>query len=352
MAGKKEFALEAKRLSLAWWFGRGRNIFWVSVIAILIWVYADLEVSENRQFTVTLRLSTSTQMKLLSEANIPVEFTAKASRRTLAQFQQWLKEHNDVIEFDLSDYEPGEYNEPTDKLLNRAPDIEDWGLTVQRTITPAAIPIWLDSVATRELPVELDAAGGVIADQALTPQLVKVTAATSVWKAADEMGIEPVIRTERQDLSQIPAGQSKTFTARLIAALDGHRVSLDPESVSVALTVSQRTDTRTISVDVTRMEPVAWAAENVWVEYEFVRNPQSDWRVEIVVTGPKKDLDQLQGADVRAFVELTEDDKRPVESWLDRPIKVHLPDGLQLRLVGDPPTVQFKLVQRTERLPG
>ena len=352
MAPKKEFALEAKRLSLAWWFGRGRNIFWVSVIAILIWVYADLEVSENRQFSVVLRLSTTTQMKLLSDSEIPVEFTAKASRRTLARFEQWLKEHGDVVELDLSDYEPGQHTERTDTLLNRAPDISDWGLTVQRTVTPEEIPIWLDSVATRQLPVELDAAGGVIADESFDPQVVTVTAATSVWDDIDEAGISPVIRTERQDLSQVPAGQSKTLTARLIAALDGHRVSLDPEAVSVTVTVSQRTDTRTITIDVTRLEPLAWAAESVWTEYDFVPNPQSDWRVEIVVTGAKKDLDQLQAVDVVAFVKLTEDDKRPVESWLDRAVEVHFPEGMQLRLVGDPPTVQFRLVQRAERPPG
>ena len=352
MAAARDYPLETKRLSLAWWFGRGRNIFWVSVIAILIWVYADLEVSENRQFTLTLRLSTMTQMKLLSESEISVEFTAKASRRTLAQFEQWLKEHDDIIELDLSDYEPGRHNERTDKLLNSAPDISNWGLTVQRTVTPEEIPIWLDSVDTRELPVELDAVGGVIDDQVIDPQVVTVTAAASAWLEIDQAHIPAVIRTERQDLSQIPAGQSKTLTARLIPALDGHRVSLDPQTVSVTLTVSQRTDTRTIPVDIGVETPVDWAAGAVWEEYKFVPKDPLDWRVEIVVTGAKKDLDQLQGEDVEAFIELTDDDKRPVESWLDREVQIRFPPGMQLQLVGDPPTVQFKLEQRGERPPG
>ena len=352
MAPKKDYPLEAKRLSFAWWLERCRNVFWVTVIAILIWVYADLEVSENRQFAVTLRLSTTTQMKLLSESDVAVEFTAKGSRRTLAKFELWLREHNDIIEFDLSEYEPGEYKELTDELLNRAPDIREWGLTVQRTVTPPAISIWLDSVASREVAVELDSSGGVIADQDMDPQAVTVTAAASVWDAIDQAEIESVIRTERQDLSQIPAGQSKTLTARLIPALDGHRVSLDPQTVSVTLTVSQRTDTRTIPVDVAILEPADWSAESVWADYVLVRKDPLDWRVEIVVTGAKKDLDQLQGEDVRAFVELTEDDKRPVESWLDRPVQVRFPPGMQLQLVGDPPTVQFKLEQRAERPPG
>jgi len=352
MARTKDYAPEVKRLSFAWWFGRGRNIFWVSVIAILIWVYADLEVSENRQFNVTLRLSTTTHMKLLSESDIPVEFTAKASRRTLARFEQWLKEHNDVIEFDLSDYEPGEYKEPADKLLNRAPDIRDWGLTVQRTVMPPVIPILLDSIATREVPVELDASGGVIDDQSINPQSVTVTAAASVWEKIDQGEIVPVIRTERQDLSQVPAGQSKTLTARLIPALDGYTVSLDPQTVSVTLTVSQRTDSRTISVDVGVVSPADWPADAVWADYRFVPKDPLDWRVEIAVTGAKKDLDQLQGEDVAAFIELTDDDKRPVESWLERAVQVRFPPGMQLQLVGEPPTVQFKLEQRAERPPG
>ena len=46
---------------------------------------------------------------------------------------------------------------------------------------------------------------------------------------------------------------------------------------------------------------------------------------------------------MQAFVVLTEDDKKPVESWLIRQIEVRLPRRLSLSLVGTNPSVSFKL---------
>jgi len=348
------FTDQPKRLSLPWALAGLRNLFWVSVITVLIWVYADLEVSESRQFKATLQLSAAGagQMVLLSAPEESVQFTAKGSRRLLARFEQWLRENDGVIAFDLADYEPGEYKEPTDKLLNRARDIQQWGLIVQSPATPPVTVIQLDRLDGRELPVELEAVGGVIQQATIDPPTVTVTAARSVWAQLDQDQPDLVIRTERQDLTQIVAGQPTPLTARLVPVIDGERVTVDPASVTVTVTVSQQTDTRTVQVDVGVLEPTAWAVDDTWQQYVLTRKDPLAWRVEITVTGAKKDLDQLRPEDIQAYVALTDDDKRPVESWLDRTVQVRFAEGKQLRLVGQAPTVQFKLEKRTDPPPS
>jgi hypothetical protein len=49
---------------------------------------------------------------------------------------------------------------------------------------------------------------------------------------------------------------------------------------------------------------------------------------------------------VQAFVELSEDDKQPVESWLERQVQIRFPPDTQLQLAGEAPMLQFKMVKR------
>ncbi|GAF98290.1 unnamed protein product, partial [marine sediment metagenome] len=45
-------------------------------------------------------------------------------------------------------------------------------------------------------------------------------------------------------------------------------------------------------------------------------------------------------------VVLTDTDKEPVSSWLEREVQIRLPRGLQIELTGQRPRVSFKLEKR------
>ena len=354
MARRLEYKPDAQRLSPTWWLARLRNIFWVFVITAMIWVYADLEVSELRQFTATLHLRApkAGQIVLLTPAEMTVTFRAKGSRRSLEEFQRWLTDHDEVIEYDLSAYEPGEYKERTDRLLNGVDDLIRQGVSVQQA-EPNPVVIHLDELVSREAPVRLDHVGGVLdGEPRRNPPRVTVTAAKSVWERIDQETEAPVIRTTRQDLSQRRAGEPVTFSAALVASVAGQTVQLDPQSVEVTLTVSQQTDQRTLTVNVRVISPPEWPSDGTWVEYELQRKDPLAWRAEITVLGAKTDLDQLRVEDVLAFVELSQDDMQPVQSWSERQVQVRFPPGMQLQLAGQAPTLQFKMVKLNGRPPG
>ncbi|MHC4562667.1 MAG: hypothetical protein ACYS8X_07845 [Planctomycetota bacterium] len=353
MSKRIEYTAAIERFSATWWWGKLRNAFWVSFITLLIWVYADLEISETRDFAAIVRLTVGPASKtvLLSPRDVSVDFTAKGSRRSLAEFERWLDENDAVIEIDLSDYAPREYKVRTEELLSGAPDVDRHGVVVQRA-SPDPIEFRLDELLTREAAVQFDYVNGVAEQVQIEPSAVTVTAAKSVWQRIEQAIESPAITTVREDLSQIEPGKATTITSQLVASIAGESVQLDVKAVSVTLTVSQRTISKAVTVPVRLLEPPDWPADTTWQEYSLQRKDPLAWRVELTVTGARKDLERLRAEDMQVYVVLTDDDKRPVESWLDRPVQIRFPAGLQVQLVGEPPHVQFKLVKRSELAPA
>ena len=116
--------------------------------------------------------------------------------------------------------------------------------------------------------------------------------------------------------------------------------------------ITQRTQTKQLLVSVGTISPPAWSWDGTWDKYKLQGEADSlEWRKEITIRGAKKDLDRIEAKDIDAYIELTEDDKEPV-SWLSRPLIVSFPPGLAVELVGDPPAVSFKLVERAEAPPA
>jgi len=351
MVRKQESLLSADRYSLSWWLGGARNFFWVAVITLLIWVYADLEMSEPREFTATVRLTMSKaqQTVIVGQTDTAVTFSTKGSRRALAQFKRWLTDNDEVIEIDVSNYEPGTYSLPVVQILNQTPEIANSGLEAHAA-APSTLKFLVDRLETLELPVELDYVGATLAEGVeIDPQTVSVTAPENDWQRIRQQQEELVVHTVREELSFVRPGQTETRRVALVASIGGVPVQLNPKAVTIAFTVAQRTETLTISVTVQIVSPVDWGTDGTWRDYVLQKKDGNiPWRPEITVTGGKQDLEQLRPEDVQAFVTLTDGDKEPVESWLQRPVEIRFPAGLSLQLVGERPTVQFKLVRRTE----
>ena len=60
----------------------------------------------------------------------------------------------------------------------------------------------------------------------------------------------------------------------------------------------------------------------------------------------RSNVEKLQAEDVDAYVPLTDNDKIPTTSWLTRDVEFRLPRDLQLQVVGEKPTVSFRLDAR------
>lgn len=351
MARKLDLSLTAERFSPAWWLGAARNLFWVAVITLLIWVYADLEMSEPREFTATLRLmlGRAQQTVIVGDTDTAVTFSAKGSKRAMAQFERWLADNDETLEIDVSGYQAGFYSIPSVQILSQSPDIIEHGLEVE-TAAPTALEFRIDPLESHKVRVQFDHVGATLAEgTGIDPREVTVTAAVSDWERIRQQGGEPEVRTSREDLSMVPPGQEETRRLPLVAAIGDVRVQLSHKTVTVTFRVVQRTETITMAVPVGIHSPVEWTTNGTWSEYVLQKKDADiPWRPEITISGARKDLERLSGEDVRAFIVLTEDDKEPVESWLQRAVEVRFPPELRLQLVGERPTVQFKLVRRGE----
>lgn len=344
--------------SREWWGETGRNLFWVSIVTILIWVYADMEFTTSANLNVTVSLSTgNTQsLVLLSSPTAEINFTVEGNRSNIEGFKRRLNEMRWRLRYDLSQgYAPGLTDvRVTDLLTNALRDeqVSMAGLSIQAA-TPSAIRVHLDKLVVLEsVQVELDYTGATLAGlpeikpdrlDVLVPQgdLDKI-------KALERAGTPRVIRTRAADLKGVAPGKPYTFNTDLIPYIGNVMVHLgDKTSVRVTLEVSQRLDSKKVKIPVQILTPNSWVTDGSWQQYELEKKDSVEWLKEVTVIGSPKDLGNLKSENIQAFVTLTEEDKTPVASWLTREITVRFPAELNLQLApGEKPTVSFKLNRR------
>ena len=126
--------------------------------------------------------------------------------------------------------------------------------------------------------------------------------------------------------------------------------------MQVELQIGERTAEESIPVTIHVLMPRTWTEDGTWGKLTLIQQPATNWRPSITVRGPERMVEKLkQGPDqVRAYLVLTEADKKPIESWLPpRAIEIHLPALFQdkVEIVGDPPKVTFKLEPRVSAAP-
>ncbi len=84
---------EPARFSRHWWAKGIRNLVWVALVTVLIWVYADLEKTETREFSaVKIRLTTGSadDLTLASPAEVEVKFSVRGSNSSLDRYANAL----------------------------------------------------------------------------------------------------------------------------------------------------------------------------------------------------------------------------------------------------------------------
>jgi len=339
---------EVARYSREWWTQVLRNVFWVGVVTLMIWVYADLEISEPREFTVTLKLTRKVdgETTLVGQREWSTTFSAKGSRRDLTRFERWLVDNEDTIEVDVTDYPVAEHDEPVSQLLARSPAVLRHNVEVQ-AITPKQLPFRVEALESRSVPVQFDYINATIQNIEVEPGEVTAVASTSAWVRIDEATDAPVIRTRQEDLTLVDPDDNRSRTIPLIPIIEEVPVMLDRGVVSVSFEVKNQPETKTFEVTVTRNEPPNWDAEGVWSTLKLVRREADPtWTYTITVAGTNRDLQRLQPEDIRAFITLTDADRTNTEQWIKRDVMVYFPPDSKVRLADRAPSIEFKLTPR------
>jgi len=334
-------------LGRAWWMDKARELLWVALVAALIWVYADMEFTRERSFTVVVDLETSDpDLALLSTSQVEVSLTLQGNIAGLENFEHL----GESLRYDVSQYGPSEdpIAIPTREILLQTAQVGQSGLTLV-ACTPSSISVRLDQVLSKELDVEFRHTGGTVAGAVVTPSKVRIRVAQSQWQEILRRTATPTLRTETVNLQKVDT--SKPFPAEIEPVVAGVSVQPIRKTVEVQVQVAELTKTRTLGVPVRVMAPASWSTDGTWDEYLLERKNASDWtNKEIVVEGPTKDIDRLVPEAVDAYVVLTDNDKKPTESWWKGNVIVRFPAETNVKLVSKP-TLDYRLAKRADATP-
>ncbi|HUT01090.1 MAG TPA: hypothetical protein VM031_01445 [Phycisphaerae bacterium] len=336
--------LEPPRYTRAWWLARGRSALWVAVVTVLVWIYADVEFTDEKELSATIQLSTPAAGKLvlLSRKRVAVSFKVQGRRSALDRLEQHLHMPKTVVRYQVAE---GDTEISTRDVLNRSPLFLREGLTCL-SASPSSVKVRLDrKISVPDIPVKFEYTGAFPSKVTIEPPKMDIRVAKTEWEQVKKAEPSPVLRTVSVALK---SGQSdKPFDVEVIRRIAG--VPVEPERLTVTVTVkiAQLTETEELTVPVQVVSPTNWLEDGTWQQYVLKRQNAAEWRAKIQVTGTRKHLDQLKGGAVQAYIVLTDDDKKPV-SWLTRQVVVHLPRELNLSRLGTGPSVTFKL----EKIPA
>lgn len=361
MIRRDTYNSDSRRFSRQWWLGRGHTLFWVAIVTVLIWVFADLRFIGETPLTAVIQLNavSNPNLVLLSDSDPPVQvsklevdisFIISGNRTALDRFREQLQERALQLRYDLSEhYRPGEnlILIQAEDIVNRVLEPSKTGVTVVST-TPASVPVRVDHLISVEVPVEFAYMGGALSgDPQITPEKVAIRVAKSAWDRISQSGAPaPRLKTLREDLSKRPPGENEWKNLRLERSIGDVRVIPEPAAVTVIAEISQRDATREITVPVRVLCPLSWTWDDTWRDYDLVLEDPSERQKTIKITGPKKDIDRLDPAkDVEAFIVPREEDKEG-SRWTGK-VEIRFREGFRLKLVGENPTVVYKLERRS-----
>ncbi|MFP4354348.1 MAG: YbbR-like domain-containing protein [Phycisphaerae bacterium] len=353
MSKQKLYNQNYKRFTRPWWTQNLRTLFWVAVVTILVWVYADIEFTDKMELQPRIQVHTgsSRHLTLMSGTETQVSFTISGSRSKLETFRRELRDKGSVIRYDVSEkHGQGRHSVPVVDILNEVENLQREGITVV-SVEPRELVFDVDEFVSRELPVEFVDTKGELARVEIDPARVSVRAPQSVWEEIEK--IDPqrqVIQLEQIDLGNLQAGKEISRRLNLRQFVDTIPVRTDPEQVQVTLELESNREVRELRVTVQVQSPPQWyEAGETWEKYRLERSPTSDWRPPVRVVGTKAALDNLeanQSEKMNAYIVLGDKDRVAVESYLSREVQYKFDDDLAVELEpGQKITVDFRLVR-------
>ncbi len=339
-----------RRFSRQWFFDAFRTGLWVAIITVLIWVFADLQFTDEEDISAKLqvRVRSGENLALLEPTEeVAVSFHVKGNRYAIGTLKSRLADAGKTLRYDAArDLGPGRHSETTREILARLPEIRDTGLEVV-SASPKSLVIHLDKLERIDaVPVKPEFIGGEAEDPKVEPEQVSLLVRAGQLSRIDRNSL--LVKTRPFDLSGQPVGKEVKPTPVVVLAPPGlPGASVLPPVVRVSCKVGWQAEEEFI-VRIDHMTPKTWTDEQIWKEYEIKASPPESWTRTIKVRGNRIRLEQLRGrkAEIKAFIELTKA-AIGMESWETAEVKVILPPGLNVMLSPGPiRPVKYRLEKR------
>lgn len=290
-------------------FERIKTIILVSIITILVWVFAEAESLQRRDFHYEIQFASDSPSERYIEADdgsgwrdgVKISFSGSATALSQAEALAANTRNNPLkltIGIPAIPSTPGEKMVSMREALREIPQIRNLGLSIDR-VEPSEVMVRIESLETRTARIVVN-----VGDAQLdgVPEVKPATARIYVpTNLAASLGAAPdVFAVVRPDeLSRLLPGRREVVPQvklELPADLRGNRAArIEPPTVPVSLTLRVRqASTELIGVPVqVRMAPGELSRWDVSI-------PEQDRFVpKVTVSGPSNYIDQVKSGEIK-----------------------------------------------------
>ena len=353
---------KAEPFSRKWFLGGINNLFWVFIITVMIWVYADMEFTDSIKLKIRLKLTAGqqTEYRLLSDQTANIEVEIAGSKSSLDRFRRELERKGNTLELDVTRFGAGDRNMPARELLTAAANLQDRGISIKE-LAPQTIHVNLEALEKIDnVRVELAISGGALTSPP-KPKEISILVPASYKKRIQLMVNQHqlYLQTQLVNVSTLAAGKNQPVTAAVSKSIsiDGKNIQIEPvpAEVTFLVDVKSRIAQKKLSIAVELLTPASWSdpKDKTWENYKLARENLADWRPEITVSGPENIVSNPAELTkkIRAFIKLDDNDKKSIGSWTTRKVRIVFEEGSKLKLISAAPVVKFRLEKITPK-PG
>lgn len=346
------YSSDVERFSRPWWFAHLRGAVVISIITVVVWIYADARLTEQKTFSATVELTPAAGYVVEPPLRRTVSFTLSGSRSGLEAFHDKLTQGLVRLQVEVG----ARSRLPLKDLLADNAAIAKAGLTAVSAV-PEVLDIQVDKViSVAAVPIELDSKGATLGDVTIVPATTAIQVPQKAWKDIQDrlatQGKKPSLKTALQDLTkETPGTKARRADLAIVPAIEGVPVAPEAKSVTATIAIRQRAAVKSFTVTVRALMPPVWAAADNTAWQDLVlegKNGSSEWLKTINVSGSTTDLEKLKPEDIVAFFVLREQHKNRSETFDQEKVLFTFPEGLALQVENPVPTVEFRLRKRTE----
>ena len=361
----QHYTSEARLFTRRWWLGGAKTLFWVTLVTLLVWVYADMEHTDQEEFKAVLRLtmdSTNDMVLLFGDdgttvpmVNFKLSFELRGNRKMLDRFKRQLSVKGGVLEYKISgDYTPGRHAIDAAEIVERAALLEQQGLALLSTSEPT-VDVILDKLLTEMVKVNFVHTGPELVGQpVILPSEVPIRVTSGTWQQIVAAGGIPVLDTRSKDLAAEPTiDGAGTVQAALSAKIGQFHIVPTVSDVTVKYkTADVKMETKQVKVSVRVLAPPEWSEKGgVWTRLVLDRKDKIEWLPLITIRGPQKECQQLSdppkvAGKIDAYIVLNDGEESDVGSSVSKKVTIRFPPGLRVQLVGNAPEVRLRFVER------
>ncbi|HEX7009757.1 MAG TPA: hypothetical protein VF184_07240 [Phycisphaeraceae bacterium] len=303
----------------------------VTVISVLIWLYAEGEAVTRYSERVPIRLVPPVGRQLAidipgrdgGEASEVIYVTFKASTGQLTKIKERLQQG--PLQIEVAD-QPGEQVLVLKDELLETP-LGQLGVNIVTT-DPATLTVQVEPLQTLTMPVGVDRGQVLLAQPALVePREVSVTLPARLLEQARGMKVWAPL--DLAELGRLEPGVPQTFDVPLSVPeeLQTPWTDLEPDVARVTVTISKQTDTYVvprISVEV-QASPLVLRRFDLNISDEYLN------LLEVPITGPADVIDRIRKGQLSISAVV-----RPTLSELESgtrtlPVQLNLPPGVTVQ---------------------